>query len=156
MRKKKKKYWDIYKNSKKILIVLVWLFFSKTLSWEFFPTSFIKQTNNKKRNYAFKHEPVLHRVISVQPRNLVKKRNLARFGGILWPLHAAASESQVCVPRCDTRPPRRSPNPAAAGQGSAAFLTNSTLCVPWQESKTALSTCRNLSGCSSENQRCLN
>lgn len=27
MRKKKKKYWDIYKKSKKILIVLVWLVF---------------------------------------------------------------------------------------------------------------------------------
>lgn len=39
---------------------------------------------------------------------------------------------------------RWSPILAAAGQGSAVFLTTSTLCVSRQECKTAISTCRNI------------
>lgn len=38
----------------------------------------------------------------------------------------------------------RSPFLAADGQGSVTFLTNSTLCISWWESKTGISTCRNI------------
>lgn len=40
---------------------------------------------------------MLHRVIPVQPRNLVKIRNLAHFGSILWPLNDAALEKRERV-----------------------------------------------------------
>lgn len=118
------------------------------MSREFFLTSFIKQTNNKKRNYAFEHESVLHRVISVQPRNLVKKRNLAHFGGILWPLYDAASESRGCVPKCDTHPPRvtpKEPRPCCSRPRQCHVPHKLySLCFMTGVPKTAISTCRNI------------
>lgn len=61
-------------------------FLKNIVTREFFLTSFIKQEKKKKKN-AFKHESVLHRVIPVQPRNLVKKTEL----GTLWK-HPLTSE----------------------------------------------------------------
>lgn len=49
-----------------------------------------------------------------------------------------------CVTHAHPRWHWRSPIPAAAGQGSATFLSNPALCVSWQESKTAISTCTNI------------
>lgn len=73
-------------------------FLKNIVTREIFLTSYIKQSKKKKRRKkAFKYESVLHRVIPVQPRNLVKKRNLAHFGHVFWPLNVAALEKRESV-----------------------------------------------------------
>lgn len=117
------------------------IFFKKHCHKRVFP-DFIHKTRKKEKK-AFKHESVLHSVIPVQPRNLVKKRNLAHFESILWPLNDAASEKRECVgPGLSLACPMRhqkSPILAASGWGSASFL-----CFSWWESKTTISKSSNI------------